>query len=247
MKMISRMLMTAVAVAALAAPAMAADKLIVQNAAGTANVFKVDDTGYVTATGANFGTGIITGAGMVFNNTLKRFGYGTTNPLTAMQITTDEPDSGNASRGLTLAQHGTNVAASVIAINRSRGTEAIPSNLAQGDNIAAFHAKPYDALNLAGNWYMPTATFAFMVDGATSNGVAPTAMQFFTGSNAATRTEKFRIASDGRLRISNQPAAPASTTACTIGDLIFDVASGYLYLCSSATSPYWKRATFAAY
>ena len=47
MKMISRMLMTAVAVAALAAPAMAADKLIVQDATGTVNKFVVTDAGLV--------------------------------------------------------------------------------------------------------------------------------------------------------------------------------------------------------
>lgn len=47
MKMISRVLMTAVAVAALAAPAMAADKLIVRDATDTSDVIKLTDAGQV--------------------------------------------------------------------------------------------------------------------------------------------------------------------------------------------------------
>ena len=49
MKMISRVLMTAVAVAALAAPAMAADKLIVSPAAGVVNAMTVTDDGLIGA------------------------------------------------------------------------------------------------------------------------------------------------------------------------------------------------------
>jgi len=55
MKQVVRIILAAAAVAALAVPAMAADKLIVKNAAGTADVFKVDDAG--TVLGAKLGMG----------------------------------------------------------------------------------------------------------------------------------------------------------------------------------------------
>lgn len=229
--------------ALMAGSALAADKLVVKNSSN-ADVFKVDETGIATATGLQVGTGTVQGAGMIFNNVTKMYGFGTTNPLSALHLTTSSATA-PIDRGLTLAQHTTDIAAAIININRSRGLEGSPSNLASGDNIAAFHAKPYDATNVSGNWYMPTASFIFGVDGATSNGVAPTAMSFWTGSNAATRLERFRITSDGRLRISNQPAAPANNATCTTGDMIVSASTGYLYLCTGTNS--WKRLAFAAY
>ncbi|TWJ33052.1 hypothetical protein [Geobacter argillaceus] len=231
MKTVGKMVLTLVALLSIASTASAVDKLIVNNSTGTP-VFKVDDAGNVT------------GPNMVFNNSTKTFGFGTLNPLSALHLTESAPTAG-LTRGLTIAQHTTDIAAAVIAINRSRGLEATPSNLQNGDNIAAFHAKPYDATNLSGNWYMPTASFIFGVDGATSNGVAPTAMSFWTGSNAATRLERFRITSDGRLRISNQPAAPASNAPCTVGDMILSPSTGFLYLCTATNS--WMRTAFTAY
>lgn len=74
----------------------------------------------------------------------------------------------------------------------------------------------------------------------------PTYFAFETAPvGSATRFERLRIASDGRIRLSNQPAAPANNSPCTIGDLILDAANGYLYLCTGTNS--WKRATFSAY
>ena len=234
LRKLSRTMATVVALSALVmvSQAGAADKLVVKGTDGTTDVFKISDTG------------VVTGAGMVFNNATKMYGFGTTNPLSALHLTESAPTAGLI-RGLTIAQHTTDPAAASIAINRSRGLEASPSNLQSGDNIAAFHAKPYDAANVSGNWYMPTASFIFGVDGATSNGVAPTAMHFWTGSNAATRLERLRITSDGRLRVSNQPSAPAMTSACTAGDIVFDVPNGYMYLCTASGA--WKRLAFTAY
>jgi len=51
MKQVVRIILAAAAVAALAVPAMAADKLIVKDAAGTADVFKVSDAGALTTLG----------------------------------------------------------------------------------------------------------------------------------------------------------------------------------------------------
>ena len=85
-----------------------------------------------------------------------------------------------------------------------------------------------------------------MVDAGTVNSTSlPTYLQFMTTANGATaRAERLRIAGDGRLRLSNQPAAPVSgSTACTAGDMILDAANGFLYLCT-VTGNTWKKAKF---
>ncbi len=66
-----------------------------------------------------------------------------------------------------------------------------------------------------------------------------------TASGSTTRTEHLRLTGDGRLRLTNQPAAPANNATCTAGDLILDAAGGYLYLCTATNS--WKRAAFGSY
>lgn len=57
MKQVVRIILAAATIAALAAPAMAADKLIVMGTDGTTTKFKVDDTGKLTTTATNaYGT-----------------------------------------------------------------------------------------------------------------------------------------------------------------------------------------------
>lgn len=69
MKKMVKVIMAAAAVVALAVPAMAADKLIVKNAGGTADVFKVTDTGMIVLPFANGGGGT-----MNIASTLTNFG-----------------------------------------------------------------------------------------------------------------------------------------------------------------------------
>ena len=66
-----------------------------------------------------------------------------------------------------------------------------------------------------------------------------------TAPNSKVRTEHMRLTGDGRLRLTNQPAAPANNATCTAGDLILDAAGGYLYLCTATNS--WKRAAFSSF
>lgn len=74
----------------------------------------------------------------------------------------------------------------------------------------------------------------------------PTSLTFGTTPvNTVAATEKLRITGDGRLRLSNQPAAPANNAPCTAGELVLDAAGGYLYLCTATNS--WKRAAFSSY
>lgn len=241
MKKMVKVILAAAAVVALAVPAMAADKLIVKDVNGR-DAFIVNDTG--TMTGQYWD-----GSKFVVNNyfspSTKKYGFGTSTPRTSLHVV---EEAATADRGLTIAQHTTGAQSASIAIYRSRGTEANPTLLALNDNVAAFHMMPYD-----GNpWtppalpvYAASATLAWQVDGVPSVGSIPVAVQFFTGSGGVTRLERFRISSNGRFRVSNQPAAPANNAACTVGDMIFDAPNGFLYMCTATNS--WKRTAFAAY
>ncbi len=241
MKMVSRVLLTAAAIAALAAPAMAADKLIVKNAGGTADVFKVDDTGVGIAT---------------------KMGFGVTNP----EVTVHAAETQTGARGFLSAQHNDGAHAPYMLFRKSRGTN--PNLVANtfnaagkvqlGDYTGSLDAQGWDGYN-----YLNAAGAAFVVDATPTEGAVaantalgtypgriPTAYVVLTGNKTGNlaafgRAERFRVASDGRLRLSNQPAAPANNATCTAGDLILDATNGHLYLCTSANS--WKRASFAAY
>lgn len=90
------------------------------------------------------------------------------------------------------------------------------------------------------------AGFSANAEGDWTSSSWPTYFAFqTTASNSTTRTEHMRLTGDGRLRLTNQPAAPANNAACTAGDLILDAAGGYLYLCTATNS--WKRAAFISY
>lgn len=85
-----------------------------------------------------------------------------------------------------------------------------------------------------------------VAEAAFTDSSQPTSLTFGTTAvNTVAATEKLRIAGDGRLRLSNQPSAPANNAACTTGELILDAANGYLYLCTATNT--WKRTVFSSY
>lgn len=240
-KIVAMAAVVAVSGLMMASVAGAADKLMVKDATGANNVFKVDDTGVVTA---------------------GKLGMGTTAPevsIHAAETTTA------ASRGILTAQHNDGIHAPYLLFRKSRGTSPIVTSgnltakVALGDYTASLDAQGWDGYN-----YLNAAGAAFVVDGdvvtgdpsitpvglATYPGRVPTAFVILTGNktgaiSANGRGERFRIASDGRLRLSNQPAAPANNATCTAGDMILDAPNGFLYLCVATNS--WKRTTFVAY
>lgn len=72
-------------------------------------------------------------------------------------------------------------------------------------------------------------------------GTGTNAKDIIFGTNGA---ERARITSAGNLRLSNQPAAPASATATgTTGDLI--ISGGYIYFCSATNT--WVRAALSTW
>jgi len=265
MKKICKVILAAAAMVALAAPAMAAnDKLIVKNSGGVGTAFKVDDAGTVTVRNAADtadvftikNTGVAAGA---------KLGFNVANP----EVTVHAAETQTGARGFLTAQHNDGAHAAYMLFRKSRGTNTnlVPNtfdNAAKvilGDFPGSLDAQAWDGYN-----YLGSAGAAFMVDGtpvqgAVSTGYAsglndaaypgriPMAYVVYTGQKGGPlatngRGERFRIASDGRMRLSNQPAAPVSgTTACTVGDMILDAPNGFLYLCT-VTGNTWKKATF---
>ncbi len=205
--------------ALMAGSAFGAEKLAVKDTLGSTTVFAVDELGTATA---------------------KKIGVGTTNPISAIHAM--ETSSTDAFRGILSAQHSTGPQAAQIQFRKSYGTESVPLAVANGAYIGAFDTQAYD-----GSAYLNPAAFGFAVDNTVSTGSVPTAFTVFTGYKIGNpgRAERFRVASDGRLRLSNQPAAPAMTSACTAGDLILDAPGAALYLCTASGA--WRKATFTTY
>ena len=231
---------------ALAGSAQAATMFAVQNSTGTQDMAAISDAGDIAAQGT------ITAAKIGVNVATPDSG------LAVAETTT------NAVRGIISSQHNDGIQAAYILFRKSRGTStavapgAFAAMVKTGDYTGSLDASGWDGYN-----YLNGAGAAFLVDGpvvqgdptitpqglATYPGRVPTAFVVLTGNKtgslaASGRGERFRVASDGRLRISNQPAAPVSgTTACTAGDLILDAANASLYLCTAAPNT-WKKATF---
>ena len=233
----SVILMVGLLAMALAGSAQAATMFAVQDATAT-DVFAVANDGQITA------------ANLTFKPATKKFGFGTTNPLTSLHIV---ETAGNFDRGLTIQQIVAGASAAVINIKKSAGTEAIPTFPSSPTNIAAIHGQVWDGNATANaNGFTANASILMATDpGTYALNNIPTYIAFATGNggpgSAATNPwlERFRITYDGRMRLSNQPAAPVSgSTVCTTGDMILDAASGFLYLCTNSTGSVWKKATF---
>lgn len=266
MKKMVKVILAAAAVVALAVPAMGADKLIVNNTNGTAG-FKVDDTGKLTIrnlgntadvfTVDNAGNISVPG-GLKYDNTSKFMGLGVDTPMAVFHgyFTSAAPPfvlerslDTNGAVGLTATNFagtgGGNSPATLIGSGMifasSRGSKAVPADLVPGDRIGYLVFGGF-----AGGTQRNTGAINGMVDaGTVSSTSLPTYLQFMTTANGSTaRAERLRIAGDGRIRLSNQPAAPVSgTTACTAGDMILDAANSKLYLCTAAPNT-WKSLTF---
>jgi hypothetical protein len=130
-----------------------------------------------------------------------KLGVGTTTPTSQIYVV---DTLGDSARGIQVAEHYEGSGAAILQFKKSRGTEAAPLALQNNDNAGAIHANAYDSAA-----YQLTASIIFKVDGAVSSGSIPTDILFYTGSSAATRTEKMRLLSSGNFGIgTTAPKAP---------------------------------------
>jgi len=84
--------------------------------------------------------------------------------------------------------------ASIYYLGRARGTKAAPTTLILNDIIGSIQGQGFDGVNWPIN-----GNITFVVDGAVSPGVLPTAISLATGSTVL--TERVRIGSDGKVTI----------------------------------------------
>jgi len=222
-----KILLAAAAVTALAAPAMAADKLIVKDAAGTADVFKVDDTGVATAKKAGLGLSA---------------GLAPAAPFHLVDLTNA------AARGAIIGQHDASAAAANVIFRKSRGTDLAPASVLQNDFIAAFHGNVWD-----GAKYVTTATVNYQMDGPVTTTSAPQAIIFSTGINSngaadpGNKLERLRVTSSGNVVIANKAAystAAVMPVDATTGFMYIPTVNGTLTTCGSITqyaghAPLW--------
>jgi len=199
MKKICKVILAAAAVVALAVPAMAADKLIVKDAAGTADVFKVDDAG--TILGAKLGMGTSTPQAPIHLN------LDSTKPVGTLLY--------NASTGLAVSRSGGAPAADFTAAAtvagqrgqmrgvRARGTLEVPAVPILNDYVFSLLAGVYvgptiKVLNMADISYKVDGT---VTEGATSAlSTAPVRITFSTRV-ADTWFERFTVKAAGNIGI----------------------------------------------
>jgi len=254
-----KMLLAAAAVVALAAPAMAADKLIVKNSAGSADVFKVDDNGSISA--GFFSTDAVN----------KKLGSGLSTghaPEASFHVV---DLLGVAARGVIVAQHNDGAQAANVIFQKSRGSDLTANRTVPlyKDYVGAFHGAGWD-----GTQWITSNTINFQIDGAVSANKVPMAMLFSTGENSVAggwiqKVARMYIGSNGKVGVGGGFTAdtppvlsgtgvlhvkgdiirlegtrtPAQASACNSGEIAWD--TGFVYVCTATNT--WKRAALAAY
>lgn len=208
MKKICKVILAAAAIVALAVPAMAADKLIVKDAAGTADVFKVTDAGVVTGAKLGMGTttpqapihlnypsalGVLAPAGTTLYSVSTGFAGSTQDNSFAADFTVAD---GTATAGMRGAIRGV----------RSRGTLLAPAAAAAEDQVLSVLAGVY-----SGRVVNNAADISFIVDGAVTDGgtqpttATPVRISFKTRPTGWTWYERMTIKANGNIGI-NQTA-----------------------------------------
>jgi len=233
MKKICKVILAAAAVVALAVPAMAADKLIVKDAAGTTNVFTVDDAGIANS--------IKSGVGL-------SAGHAAEAQVHVVDI------AGAPARCMILGQHNNAATAANIIFRKSRGTDLAPVAVNLGDFVASFHANGYD-----GTKYLSTATVSMQVDpngGAVTSTNLPISLMFMTGINAngaadpGNKTDRFRLTYNGNVIAANKGGAATGNIAVsdTNGHFYVPTVAGAVTSCATMSTyvghaPVWLDVT----
>lgn len=224
MKQIVRIILAAAAVAALAVPAMAGDKLVVKGAGGaTGNVFRVDDTGLTEVKAAFSTSDAIQGAYPIFGlynsdviRTKIRSGgiqewYLNGGAAETGRIAYSTPGGGVGIGLLTGATYDQNQF-----------------------NVANYPTLGTGAAAIAGIGYV-AGSGIITIDKSTGNiGIGP-----LYAANPP--TDKLDV-NGNSIRIRTLQT-PVSTAACNAGALAWDV--NYIYVCTASGA--WKRAALTAY
>lgn len=143
------------------------------NLGGNTGAASVGAAGTVQFAGTTAGTFNGDATNLFWDNTNKRLGIGTAAPATNLDIESDTLTG----RGLTLGFHNTSIAGSFLNIQRSRGTAASPTALANGDYGNAIAFTHHDGTSYLSNDYIGT-----YINGTVSAGSVPADIIFSTST-----------------------------------------------------------------
>lgn len=179
---------------------------------GTANS---ESLTYSSTSSATKGKHIFgTTMGFVYDEGTGLASINTASPAAQMHIASNATA---AARGIMVSQHNAGPQSAAIYVRKSRGTNAAPSIVSDGDFIFTFIPDAYD-----GSTYIQTCLVGFRINGTVAAGSVPTDFIVFTGPNGQ-GTEHFRVTSAGNA---------------TVGTGVLTSATdGFLYLSSSAGVP----------
>jgi hypothetical protein len=125
-------------------------------------------------------------------------GIGTTSPVGKLEVSDQATPT---SRGITVSQHTTDIAAPLLSLRKSRGTAVSPTAVANGDYTASINAQNYEGAS-----WLTNGTLGYRVTGATSSGNVP-GQWFFAASSghdvhpSANGTIRMVVGSDGNVGI----------------------------------------------
>jgi len=170
----------------------------------------------------------------------KAIGVNTAAPGGPLEVVKEWPNSAGTNIHSVFTSYGDSTR---FTARRANGTLAAPTATLNGNQIGNLNFRGHNGTA----WTGATSALVVNAEGDFTPTSLPTNMVFFTSAvNTTVGTEKLRITADGRFRVSNQPAAPATaTTACTKGDLIFDATNSFLYFCTATNT--WKRTAFSTF
>ena len=149
-------------------------------------------------------------------------GIGTTSPSYQLEITNDGT---NTKRGVSIDNHVSAVGGALLWFEKSRGTKAVPTIVADQDIIGNQLIRVYD-----GTQYLTTAGSGFVANGTMTAGSIPTDIFFSTqatGGVTALVGERMRITSGGLVGIGTSSPNAKLGIAGTLGATtdLFNVSS----------------------
>lgn len=234
-------MLPAVFVLAFSVAAFGADKLIVKDSAGTNTVFKVEDTGAITA------------PGLYYDPVNYKLGIGIATPGYAMHT--------RSTSQLVTERYSNDTYSAGFIYRKGRGTPSAPQPALAGDAAGNIQALVWDgtAFRQVANLQMLSQTMG--------SGWASGAINFLTtNSSGVAGNIRLRVDADGfigigsstaptaqldiqnaastsgiRLRSSNTPAS--ATAACNQGDISWD--TNNVYVCVATNN--WKKATLSTW
>jgi hypothetical protein len=127
------------------------------------------------------------------------FGVGTATPQSRMYVV---DSTTNPTRGIIASQNNDGRQAALMQMTKSRGTEASPTAVVNGDYVAAFNMNAYDGTSYLGG--KPMAGWGARVNGAVATGSVPTDLFFYTKPSGTLDpygdgVVRFIIASNGNI------------------------------------------------